>query len=433
MYPNLYYAFKDLFGIDISGLKIINSFGFFVALAFIAAAWILVKELKRKQAQGLLHYTETTVIIGKPAGTGELFLNFILGFVIGFKFLGIFLTHGALDDPQSFIFSGEGNWPAGLLMGGLLVWFKWREKNKLKQGKPEERTVRIWPSDRIGNMTMLAFVAGFIGAKFFDEFENWDRFIKDPIGDLFSPGGLTFYGGLICAGVAIAVYLRKHKIPFIHVADAFAPAMMLAYGIGRMGCQIAGDGDWGVLNSAYVADSTGKAVLASPGQFTSVLTANREYYTSQFGSLDQVHHLSYKAPSFLPDWMVAYTYPHNVLHEGVKFAGCTGNYCSYLPIPVFPTPFYEIIMALLLFFFLWSIRKKIKIPGQLFAIYLIVNGLERFFIEKIRVNTKYDIFGFHPTQAEIISSLLVLSGVVLWIWVRNRGTVTTVAQGHSKK
>jgi prolipoprotein diacylglyceryltransferase len=68
-----------------------------------------------------------------------------------------------------------------------------------------------------------------------------------------------------------------------------------------------------------------------------------------------------------------------------------------------------------LFSFLWSIRKKIKIPGVLTAIYLIVNGIERFFIERIRVNTKYHFFGINPTQAELIAAFLVISGIILLI------------------
>jgi prolipoprotein diacylglyceryltransferase len=70
----------------------------------------------------------------------------------------------------------------------------------------------------------------------------------------------------------------------------------------------------------------------------------------------------------------------------------------------------------LLFAFLWSIRKRISITGRLFAIYLIVNGIERFLIEKIRVNTKYSIFGYHPTQAEIISTCLVIIGIFLYFY-----------------
>jgi prolipoprotein diacylglyceryltransferase len=91
-----------------------------------------------------------------------------------------------------------------------------------------------------------------------------------------------------------------------------------------------------------------------------------------------------------------------------------GNYCHQLPISVFPTPFYETLMSSALFFLLWFLRKRIKIAGRLFAIYLIVNGLERFLIEKIRVNTKYNFGSFHPTQAEIIAILLIIAGTVLY-------------------
>ena len=89
------------------------------------------------------------------------------------------------------------------------------------------------------------------------------------------------------------------------------------------------------------------------------------------------------------------------------------NKVSPSRILVFPTPFYETIMALILFAILWSIRKKLKYGGLLFGIYLIMNGLERFMIEKIRVNTIQDFFGLKLTQAEIISTALVLLGIVL--------------------
>ena len=67
MYPNLYYAFKDFFGVEWNWLKIFNSFGFFVALAFIVSAWVLTAELRRKQSQGLLIYTEQAITVGTPA------------------------------------------------------------------------------------------------------------------------------------------------------------------------------------------------------------------------------------------------------------------------------------------------------------------------------------------------------------------------------
>ena len=70
-------------------------------------------------------------------------------------------------------------------------------------------------------------------------------------------------------------------------------------------------------------------------------------------------------------------------------------------------------MSFILFGLLWYLRKKINIPGMIFGIYLIVSGLERFLIEKIRVNTTYTLFGKEITQAEIISSTMVIIGIII--------------------
>lgn len=417
MYPNLYYVFKDLFGADIPFLKIINTFGFCVAISFLFAAWLLVKELKRKQALGVFTYSEVEVMVGKPATPGELLLNFILGFILGFKILGVFIVSGALNDPQTFLLSSAGSWPGGIALGLFFAFLKWRDKNKTKLAKPEKRIIRIWPSDRVGDITIIAAIAGFAGAKIFDNLENWDEFVKAPLDNLFSPSGLTFYGGLIVATLALWYYFHKRKINFIDVADAAAPSLMLAYGLGRIGCQVAGDGDWGILNSAYVTDISGKAAPSTPDQFQRILSVNADFYKEQLDSLGNIHHASVKAFWGLPDWLFAYAYPHNVNGVGIPMADCTWEqkYCAQLPIPVFPTPLYEIVAALLIFAFLWGIRKKITTTARLFAIYLTLNGIERFFIEKIRVNTTYSIYGFHPTQAEIISSCLIIVGIILYI------------------
>lgn len=423
MYPNLYYALKDLFGISLPFLHFVNSFGFFVALSFIAAAVTLTKELMRKEREGLLSSREQTVLIGKPASPTELTLNFILGFILGFKLIGLITADAALtNNVQDYMMSLQGNLPAGIVLGLLLAGLKWYEKNKQKLPQPQEKTVRIWPHDRVGDMTLYAFIFGFIGAKIFNSLENWNDFVHDPIDSLFSFSGLTFYGGLICAALAIWWYARKNGITFWHLNDAAAPGLMLAYAVGRIGCQVAGDGDWGILNSAYTTNAAGKAVLAgSPGDYASILQQYKEIYLPQFGSLDKVPHLAVKAPSWLPDWLFAFSYPHNVISEGVRIPDCNGPYCSQLPIPVFPTPLYETLVCLGLFFLLWSLRKRLKIPGTLFAIYLIINGIERFFVEKIRVNTQYHIFGLHPTQAELISAALVISGTILYFQLKKRG------------
>ncbi|MBS1749863.1 MAG: prolipoprotein diacylglyceryl transferase [Bacteroidetes bacterium] len=417
MYPNLYFFLKDVFGINAwNWTKFVNSFGFFVAIGFVVAAIVLVKELKRKELEGKMFPIVETIEVGKPATITELILNAILGFIVGYKALGIFFNKETVS-PQDYIFSANGSVGGGLLLAALFAFFKYREKNKQKLAKPEQRKIRIWPHERVGDITILAAIFGFVGAKIFDNLENWNRFIQDPIGNLLSPSGLTFYGGLICATVAILWFARKKKISIRHLVDAAAPALMIAYAVGRIGCQVSGDGDWGILNSAYISNSSGKAVIAGPGDFEKALAANKTIYFNEFG-YDSIPHKTVKAPAFLPTWMVAYSYPHNVNEQGFKMADCVGDHCNALPVPVFPTPFYETIMCLILFTVLLFLRNRFAIPGQLFAIYLVLNGIERFFIEKIRVNTKYDFFGFHPTQAEIISSLLVITGFILFFWTK---------------
>ena len=423
MYPNLYYAFKDLFGVEWTGLRFINSFGFFVALAFIAAAFTLTIELKRKEREGLLHAEDVKIVVGKPASASELLVNFLLGFLLGFKILGLFLSDSTLkEDPQQFIFSSEGSWPAGIILGLIFAGLKWREKYKQKLNKTEERTIRIWPHDRVGDLVIYAALFGFLGAKLFHNFENWDDFVRNPIEALLSFSGLTFYGGLILAALAIFWYARRHRIGLRHLCDAAAPGLILAYAIGRLGCQVSGDGDWGILNSAYVTTADSKVELADSARVNAALQANSTYYNTQFGINNPADapRKAVKAPSWLPDWSVAYAYPHNVLSEGARIDGCNGNYCSHLPVPVFPTSFYETVAGTLLFLLLWSLRRRLVVPGTMFALYLIVNGIERFFIEKIRVNTKYNIFGWHPTQAEVISTLLVITGILLFIYLRKK-------------
>ena len=61
-------------------------------------------------------------------------------------------------------------------------------------------------------ITVIATVFGVVGAKLLDLIENFDSFLKDPIGMAFSPGGLTFFGGLILAIAAIWIYARKIKL-----------------------------------------------------------------------------------------------------------------------------------------------------------------------------------------------------------------------------
>ncbi len=428
MYPNLYYVFKDWFGVEWSALKILNTFGLMVALAFVVAALVLSSELKRKEKLGLLLPREEVIIVGKPASLSELLINAFIGFLFGFKLLGLLFNKAPEINAQEYIFSKQGNILGGILFAAVLTGIKWWEKNKQKLKQPERRTVRIWPHDRVGDIIILGLVFGILGAKLFDNFENWDEFIKDPIGRIFSQSGLTFYGGLIMAAIAICWYGYKKGIKLRYLVDAAAPALIIAYAIGRIGCQVAGDGDWGIYNSAYISDAYGKITVAQPGDFDKQLKKYSSYFTEgkvtdsanhllyvtdrTYGTLDKVPHKSYKGPSFLPDWFFAYAFPQNVNTDGIKIPGNNDEHNRVLPQPVFPTSLYEIIICSLIFLFLWSIRRKIRTPLVMFGIYLVLNGIERFLIELIRVNKTYTFFGLNPSQAEIIACLLIISGLI---------------------
>jgi phosphatidylglycerol:prolipoprotein diacylglycerol transferase len=226
------------------------------------------------------------------------------------------------------------------------------------------RTVEESPSILVGTLAVLAGVMGIVGAKLFTILGNPGRFLLDPAGMLFSTGGLTFYGGLIVAGAAIVWYLRRYDLSVAPVADAAAPGLMLAYGIGRIGCHLAGDGDWGIP-----ADLAAK-------------------------------------PDWWPMWLWAETYPNAIVGPP--------------PQPVYPTSVYEALAATVLFGGLWALRRHPFRAGWLFSLYLVANGVERFLIEQIRVNPEYTLLGLTPTQAEIIAVLLVIAGGVGLVWTGER-------------
>jgi phosphatidylglycerol:prolipoprotein diacylglycerol transferase len=347
-------------------------FGLMVAISFLVGNYIIGLELKRKYTEGLLSTHKITVIEGLPATRMELLSNAIFGFIIGFKLFFLIGNYANFTaNPQSALLSFEGSFWGGIISAIAMAYWAYYEKNSKKLAQPITKTIEVMPHQVMGNLTILAAVFGILGAKLFHNLENFDTFIADPIGALLSFSGLTFYGGLICGITAAIWYARSKNIKTIHLLDAAAPGIMIAYGIGRLGCQLSGDGDWGIVNTA-----------AKPSWM-----------------------------NFLPDWVWSFKFPHNVISDGVPIPGCVGRHCMELPLPVYPTSLYEAIVAITLFFVLWAMRKHIKIPGLLFCIYLMMNGMERFFIEKIRINNLIQFAGFQFTQAELIASIIFLVGV----------------------
>jgi phosphatidylglycerol:prolipoprotein diacylglycerol transferase len=387
MYPNLHFVFKKLFNWDAPMLfTAIQTYGFFLALTFVVAAIIVYRELKRKYEEGLIKEAQTTV---NPQV--DVIINAVIGFIFGFKILYIILNYSAfINNPQEIVFSGNGSWIGGFLLAGVMAGSKILDirKNNLKK-----TVVHKKPHELIGDIVVVAAIFGLLGSKILAiiEPEAWAEFVKDPMGTFFSGSGIAVYGGLLGGFISVFIYARSKKINVLHLMDAAAPALLLGYGVGRMGCHFSGDGDWGIVNSAA------------------------------------------KPFSWLPDWAWSYTYPNNVNHVGVPIEGCEGlfytdKYCFELPNGVYPTSVYETTMMVICFLILWSVRKRIKIWGILFSMYLIINGVERFMIEKIRVNERYE-GAFDFSQAQMVSIGFVLAGLItaFVFWKQHEKRMTTAS------
>ena len=141
MYPNLYFAFLDLLGWDVPALKLINSFGFFVALAFVVAHGLLRTELKRMTVLGHFTPSSRTERIGEPPHPLDLGMQALMGFLLGWKVLYLVVNASDLFQggglPQAHLFSTEGNVVWGML--GALSLTGWRcwEVQQARLSKPK--------------------------------------------------------------------------------------------------------------------------------------------------------------------------------------------------------------------------------------------------------------------------------------------------------
>jgi phosphatidylglycerol:prolipoprotein diacylglycerol transferase len=356
----------------------IQTFGFFVALSFFITYFVFVSEFKRKEADRLISPYKEKEWVGLPASVLELLVNGLLGFIFGFKLSAAIINYKIFThDPVRFIFSSQGNLLAGLLFAAAFVF--WIYTDRRKQQLPEPKIVKreVHPYQLTGYLVFALGFWGFIGAKLFNTAENFRLFLHHPVDTLFSADGFTYYGGLIFGALAYLYICRKKGMKLVHLVDIGSPGMMLAYGIGRIGCHLAGDGDWGIVND----------------------------------------HLKPKWLRWLPDWIWSFKFPHNVIDAGIKIDDCFGEHCEQLRAGVYPTSFYEAVICIGLFGLMWMIRKHIQIPGLMFYLFLTLSGIERILIETIRVNERYRILGFDLTQAEMISAAMIIGGLTGIIFV----------------
>lgn len=226
---------------------------------------------------------------------------------------------------------------------------------------------RIYP-DVSSAVTLLSIVLGVAGSKLFHLIENFDRFLRNPIGEAFSAGGLTFYGGLILATLGNIVYLRSQNIPPLRFMDAAAPSLMIGYGIGRIGCLLAGDGCYGEPCKLPWA-------MTFPNGYVPTLSSENPELTMRFRQL----------------------FPNEPVPTDI---------------PVHPTPIYEFLYSMLFFAILWKLRLAPRPMGWLFFVYLILQAVGRFLVEFIRLNPPV-LFGLSEAQA-IALAMTLIGAFGLW-------------------
>jgi phosphatidylglycerol:prolipoprotein diacylglycerol transferase len=232
--------------------------------------------------------------------------------------------------------------------------------------------------EKAWDFVFWAVIGGIGGAKLYDILLNYPRLATDPAGLIFSRGGLVWYGGFLLAAALVIWEFRRSKLPLAKMLDASAPALALAYAVGRVGCFLVGD-DWGRPTDSWVG-------IAFPNGIppTRVDVIERDF-------------------GIVVDPALIEKYGQIV--------------------PVHPTQLYEIGLSTLIFLLLWKIRDNRHKPGWLFALWLALAGCERFLVEFLRA--KDDRFFGLLTLAQMISLGMVAVGIAGMM--RMRGTAGSEA------
>jgi phosphatidylglycerol:prolipoprotein diacylglycerol transferase len=234
--------------------------------------------------------------------------------------------------------------------------------------------------EKAWDLVFMAVIGGIVGAKGYYVLLNWQRLLEDPLGLIFSRGGLVWYGGFIVATALVVWEIRRQKLPLPKMADATAPALALAYAVGRVGCFLVGD-DWGRPTGAWYGVRFPQG--APP---TRVDIIEREF---------------------------GITVDPALVEEYGQI------------VPVHPTQLYEVGMSTLIFFLLWRIRRHQHRAGWLFMLWLILAGLERFLVEFVRA--KDDRFLGALTLAQVLSLAIVAVGIAGMMRARRAGPASEMA------
>jgi len=256
-----------------------------------------------------------------------------------------------------------------------------------------------------GDVVFAAAIGGIIGSRIYFLLENFEQFLNDPIGMIFSGGGLVFLGGLLGGLLAVTYVIRKNKLKWIVFADIVAPLLILGYAIGRIGCLLVGDDYglpthllWGMEFPNGIPESTYQIFQSRYPwvDLTSFSPCPTKLYNFQSAVCDSV-----------AEGIGNFRFDPS-LNEYIR-DDKQGTFLGNATLKVHPTQIYETLIGSGIFYYLYQKRQSVKVVGSLFFTYLTLAGTERFMIEFLRINQKY-FLGL--SGAQLISLTMISIG--LW-------------------
>lgn len=225
--------------------------------------------------------------------------------------------------------------------------------------------------DYASSIVVWGAIAGIAGSRVYDILDNFAAYLHDPAAMIFSGSGFVWYGGLLGGLASTYLVSRYYGIRFLTTADMTAPALALGQAFGRIGCQLSGDGDWGLPSKLPWAMSYPRAIVGWDPQHVLALGPN-----------------------------------HTLVSACQTAAQCA-------QVRVHPAPIYETILYVGVFAILWSLRKQNRIDGRLFYGYLMLAGASRFLVEFIRINPRV-FMGL--SEAQLIAIAMMTAGAAAYIY-----------------
>jgi phosphatidylglycerol:prolipoprotein diacylglycerol transferase len=258
--------------------------------------------------------------------------------------------------------------PIGVPTFGLMVALAMLVSFYVLRADMARRNLAPWNSTTAEIFVAVPCLVGIVGAKLYHVLESPRELFADPAGQLFSRYGLAWFGGLI-AGFAAFVWLAKwKKIPLLEMFDAGSPAAALGYGVGRVGCLLSGDGDYGIPTS---------------------LPWGMSFPNGLVPTTERVH------PTPVYELIVACAIAWVLWRMGARQLARRSKAAK------------------------GSARASVARPGSVFAAYLLLTGAARFLVEFIRINPR-SFLGMSNAQAASVVSMIVGAG--LW-WATAEGKI----------